>query len=79
MGRINWGRVLLGGLLAGILINVSETVLNTVVLKADWEAAMKTLGKSVSMAPSTIAVWIVWGLIEAVLAGLVAGRVYREV
>ena len=31
MGRINVGRVLLGGLLAGLVINISETILNVVV------------------------------------------------
>lgn len=32
MGRINWTRVVLGGLLAGLVINVSEALLNGVVL-----------------------------------------------
>ena len=67
MGRINWGRVLLGGILAGILLNISETVLNAVVLKSDWEAAMRAMGKTVSMAPSTLAVWIFWGFLDGIL------------
>ena len=67
MGRIIWRRVLLGGILAGILLNVSETVLNAVVLKTDWELAMRALNKSVSMAPSKLAVWIVWGFIDGLL------------
>lgn len=32
MGGINWGRVILGGLLAGILINVFEFILNGIIL-----------------------------------------------
>jgi len=43
MGRINVGRVLLGGLLAGLVINVSEFVLNTFVVAKDMEDAMKAM------------------------------------
>jgi hypothetical protein len=43
MGRINTGRVVVGGLLAGLLINISEFVLNTVVIAKDMEAAMKAM------------------------------------
>ena len=39
MGKINIGRVVAGGLLAGLVINISETVLNTVVLGSQMEAA----------------------------------------
>jgi hypothetical protein len=44
MGGINWGRVILGGLLAGILINVFEFILNGIILAKDWEAALLTRG-----------------------------------
>jgi hypothetical protein len=40
MTGINMGRVVLGGLLAGLVINVSEFVLNAVVLADDMEAAL---------------------------------------
>jgi hypothetical protein len=43
MGRINMGRVVVGGLLAGLLVNVSEFVLNTFVIAKDMEAAMKAM------------------------------------
>jgi hypothetical protein len=43
MGRINMGRVVVGGLLAGLLINISEAVLNTFVIEKDMEAAMRAL------------------------------------
>ena len=39
MGKINIARVIAGGLLAGLVINVSETILNTVVLGSQLEAA----------------------------------------
>jgi len=41
MGNINLGRVIAGGLLAGLVINISETILNVVVVAADMEAALK--------------------------------------
>jgi len=43
MGRINVGRVVVSGLLAGLVINVSEFVLNTFVIAKDMEAAMKAM------------------------------------
>ena len=43
MGRINLGRVIVGGLLAGLLINCSEFVLNTFVVEKDMEAAFKAM------------------------------------
>lgn len=39
--RINVGRVISGGLLCGLVINISETILNTVVAGSDMEAALK--------------------------------------
>jgi hypothetical protein len=61
MKGINLGRVILGGLVAGVLINISEFVLNTIVLKADMEAGMKALGKTVPQSGGTIAVWTILG------------------
>jgi hypothetical protein len=40
MGRINVSRVILGGLLAGLVVNVSETILNVVVVASSMEAAL---------------------------------------
>jgi pimeloyl-ACP methyl ester carboxylesterase len=45
MGRINLGRVVIGGLLAGLVINISEFLLNGVVLAQDMTAAMAALNK----------------------------------
>lgn len=39
--RINVGRVVGGGLLCGLVINVSETILNLFVVAADMEAVLK--------------------------------------
>jgi len=49
MGKINWGRVVLGGLLAGVVMNVFDFLLYGVWLKQDFAAAMQGLGKPGSM------------------------------
>ena len=41
MGGINLGRVILGGLLAGLVINIGETILNVVVLAQAMEDVLK--------------------------------------
>jgi len=40
MGKINWGRVIGGGLLAGVVLNVFDYVYYGVVMKNDMAAAM---------------------------------------
>jgi hypothetical protein len=40
MSRINFGRVLLGGILAGVVLNVGEYVLNEVVMGAEMREMM---------------------------------------
>ena len=44
MGKINVARVILGGLLAGLIINISETVLNLYVIADQSAALMQRLG-----------------------------------
>jgi hypothetical protein len=45
MGKINWGRVVLGGLLAGVVLNIVDWLFYGVVMKQDLDAAMQALGK----------------------------------
>ncbi|MGD2216874.1 MAG: hypothetical protein PVJ64_08955 [Gemmatimonadales bacterium] len=62
MGRINVVRVVAGGLLAGIVINISESMLNLVVIADSMELAMREL----SMAPpggSTLVIYMVVGFL----------------
>jgi len=44
MGKINLGRVILGGLLAGLIISISEYVLNTYVMADDTSELLQRLG-----------------------------------
>jgi hypothetical protein len=41
VGGINTGRVILGGLLAGLVFNIGETILNVFVLAAPMQEAMQ--------------------------------------
>ena len=43
MGSINTARVVIGGIVAGLVVNVSEFVVNMVVLGADMNTAMARL------------------------------------
>lgn len=45
MGKINLGRVVLGGLLSGLVLNIGEFLLNESILGKRWEDAMKALGR----------------------------------
>src|SRR5436853_1904642 len=45
MGRINWGRVVVGGLLAGVVLNIVDSVFFGVMVEQDIAAAMQALGK----------------------------------
>jgi len=67
MARIKTGRLSLGGIVAGILVNVSETILNTVVLKRPWEDAMRAMGKPMVMTSTAMMVWIAWGFVYGIL------------
>lgn len=61
MERINSTRVLLGGLLAGLIINIAEAVLNAGLLAEDMAAAVRALGKSGEMSVRMIVAFNIWG------------------
>jgi hypothetical protein len=66
MGKINWNRVILGGLVAGVIINVFEWLLNGVIIAKDMEAAMSTLGRQVG--GGALAMFTVWGFLVGIFA-----------
>jgi hypothetical protein len=47
MKRINYGRVLLGGILAGVLLFMADGFIHEKLLHEHWMAAMKAAGRSV--------------------------------
>lgn len=62
MGKINWGRVFLGGIVAGIVLNLGEFLFHTVVFKTQVEEAMRGMGRDPAAMNSGTAmtVWILW-------------------
>jgi hypothetical protein len=61
------GRVLLGGIVAGIVIDIFEGVLNGVVLANQWATVMTGLGRSGTMSIKQIIAFNVWGLATGIL------------
>ena len=64
MGKINLARVFLGGLLAGLILNIFEYVLNGVVFASQWDAFEKTLGRQ--MRPGAIPFFIVSAFVSGI-------------
>lgn len=58
MGKINWGGVVLGGLLAGVVLNIIDFLTWGVWLKADMAAVMQAMGKPAGAMDSAIPLWI---------------------
>ncbi len=67
MTKINLGRVILGGIVAGIVIDIFEGVLNGVLLASQWASVMSGLGKSGTMSVDQIVAFNIWGLLTGIL------------
>lgn len=75
MSRINWARVILGGLLAGVIINIVEWLCGGVLLRDQWEAAMKAVNVS---PPSNAVAGTIWTL-YAFVVGIWAVWLYAAI
>lgn len=72
MGKINWGRVIAGGLLAGVVLNVFDWIVNGMLLADQWNAALSAMGKG-QMGGSMIAWFVVYDfLLGIAMVGLYA-------
>jgi len=60
MGTINTGRVILGGLLAGLVVNIGEYLFHEVVVKEQETASLQTMNLP-APGPYTIAIFIALG------------------
>jgi hypothetical protein len=81
MQKINYVRVVLAGLLAGLVVNLGEFVLNQLIMGQEWEAAMLSLNRSpfgtgtilwlvvMSFALGIVMIWIYAGLCPRFGAG----------
>src|SRR5438105_6903253 len=67
MAHTNRVRVILGGLLAGVVINVVEFITNGVILREAWGQAMKALGKP-QLSAGAIVIFNIWGFLLGIAA-----------
>jgi len=67
MTKINTGRALLGGIVAAVIIDLIEGVMNGVVLKNDWAAAMQALGRPTEVTGTAIAIYNFGGLLYGII------------
>ena len=58
MGKINWGRVVLGGLLAGVVLNIVDWLFYGVMMKQELAAAMQALGKQPGAMDSLVPLFV---------------------
>lgn len=63
MKKIRLGRVILGGILAGTIVNVSEWALHDMVLREQFRSALGSLGRQNPEDLATVIWWNVWGYI----------------
>jgi len=75
MAHTNRGRVIVGGLVAGLLINIVEYITNGVVLREAWGKAMAALNKPADLSAGAIVIFNVWGF----LLGIAAVWVYAAI
>jgi hypothetical protein len=66
MGKINLGRVILGGLVAGLVINFGEFILNGLILARQLEDAMRALNKPI-IGNEAIAFFVIGGFLLGIL------------
>jgi hypothetical protein len=65
MNKVNWGRVLLGGIVAGIIMDAIEYVLHTYVIAEQEGVAMKALG--VQLMNGAIPIFLGLGIVTGIV------------
>ncbi len=68
MQKINGLRVIAGGLVAGLVINVCEFLVNGLLLKDRWAAALKALGRPAGYGASEMAAFLISGFLVGIFA-----------
>jgi hypothetical protein len=66
MGSVNWARVILGGVVAGVIINVFEFLLNGVIVAKEMETAIRALGRH--MGGVQLAMFSAWAFLVGIFA-----------
>jgi hypothetical protein len=61
MGSIAWNRVFLGGIVAGLIIDLVEWLFNGMLLGAEWRQAMQALGRPMVESTGNMLFYVVLG------------------
>ncbi len=67
MGGINLGRVILGGIVAGVIANVGDYAINQLILPDDMAALTQRLGLDQGRVEASIPTWIVVDFLYGIL------------
>ena len=74
MAKINMVRVVLGGLLAGLVLNIGEFLLNEPILGKQWAAAMESLNRS-----ATSGSQVAWFVVMSFVLGIAMVWLYAGI
>lgn len=80
MPRLNSSRVILGGLAAGLVMNIIDAITNGFLLGARWKVETEALNPGLMgyYSWSLVGASSVGGLMAALAGGYVGARLYRE-
>ena len=67
MGKINWTRVLTGGLLAGLVINIVEAVSARMYVE-EMKMSLEAHGLSMSESPLVMVFYVIYGFVWGIAA-----------
>lgn len=67
MPRLNFKRILIGGLIAGVLLNLTEGFFNVVLFGKEMEAAFKAMNLP-PFSPNAMFFYNVWGLVQGLVS-----------
>jgi hypothetical protein len=77
MKKINLGRVLLGGIVAGLILNIGEVVLNDIILGPHIEADMKRMGitpPGYGFAALAVGLTFIFGIVAILIYAMMRSR-----
>jgi len=73
MGGINLGKVVIGGLVAGLIMNIGEFILNELLLGERWSAAAAAISINPPEGPVIVFFTILTFILGIAIVGLYAG------
>lgn len=66
MGNLNWSKVIVGGLVAGVIINVFEFVAS-MVMEQQWADYAASLNLSAEMTAGKTIMYLSWGFLQGLV------------